>query len=403
MLGRACCGVDVHRDSFMATILSRDGCEHKRFEKDVDGIEAFKGWLRERKCKAVVMESTGVYWVPLYAALEGEFAVRLANPQRTRKVPGRKTDQSDSEWLAYLLRGGLIEASYVPDRKVRVLRELTRLRVKLVQNRTDYKNRVHKVLQRCNIRLGSKLHDVFGKAGREVLDGLMAGKGLDEIVNQSSSRLLKEKQSELEKVVRAGLDEEDIFQLKSCLRLIERLDDELREVDARIAMLASDREKDVERIGKVPGIGQTSASAILAEIGDPKRFEGGKKIASWSGLCPSVYQTAEKNLTGRIKQGSKYLRRLMVQVAHSAARVRDSRFRLFYLRVAARRGKKKAIVALARKILCVIHHLLVKGEEYMEEGFVKGFRVRVRPLERLRLDEMAGVLRSVGYLVQAPG
>jgi transposase len=402
MLRRAC-GVDVHRDGFVAAILSSGGCETKKFVKDLEGIEAFKAWLRENKCKAVVMESTGVYWVPLYAALEGMFDVKLANAQRTREKLGKKTDKVDSKRLASLLRGGLIEACYVPGRKIRVLRELTRLRTKMVQNRTDYKNRVHKVLQLCNVRLGSKLRNVFGKAGMEVLEGLMAGKGLNEIVSRSKSRVLKERRKELEEVVRSGLDEEEIFVLRRCLRMIERLDEELGELDARISMLIRDREEDVRRISRVPGVGQVSASAILAEVGDPKRFEDGKKISSWAGLCPSVYQTANKNLTGRIKQGSKNLRRIMVQVAHAATRCRDSRLRLFYLRVAARRGRKKAIVALARKILCIIHHLLVNGEDYVEEGFEKLPRLRLGGLvARIPLEEMAEALRSAGYVVQAP-
>jgi transposase len=304
--------------------------------------------------------------------------------------------------LAYLLRAGLIEASYVPERNIRVLRELTRLRTKMVQNRTDYKNRVHKVLQRCNIRLGSKLNSVFGKAGMEVLNGLMTGRSLDEIVNESNSRVLKEKRGELEKVVRAGLDQEDIFVLKRCLRMVKSLDEELEELDARIAMLIGGREKEMKNISKVPGIAQVSASSILAEIGDAKRFANGKKIASWSGLCPSVYQTADKNLTGSLKRGSKNLRRMMIQVAHSASRTKNSRLRLFFLRVAARRGKKKAYVALARKILCIIHHLLVNGEEYVEEGFVKKVRIRMRALEGVPLEEMAKILVGAGYLVQAP-
>jgi transposase len=196
-------------------------------------MEAFKAWLRAMRCRRVVMESTGVYWIPLYAALEDEFEVKLANAQRTRKIAGRKTDQSDSEWLAYLLRAGLIEASYVPERSIRVLRELTRLRTKMVQNRTDYKNRVHKVLQRCNIRLGSKLSSVFGKAGMEVLNGLMTGKSLDEIVKQSKSRVLKERRGELEKVVRVGLDEEDVFLfLQRCLRMVQSLNEELKELES---------------------------------------------------------------------------------------------------------------------------------------------------------------------------
>jgi len=401
MIQRAC-GVDVHRDGFVAAILTSRGCESRDFEKSLEEIEAFKAWLRASRCRAVVMESTGVYWIPLYAALEGEFDVKLANPERTRKTPGRKTDQSDSEWLAYLLRAGLIEASYIPERKIRVLRELTRLRTKMVQNRTDYKNRVHKVLQRCNIRLGSKLHSVFGKAGLEVLNGLMAGRSMNEIVDESNSRVLKMKRDELEKIVRAGLDQEDVFVLKRCLRMIKSLDEELKELDARISMLIADREKEVKNISKVPGVAQVSASSILAEIGDARRFADDKKIASWSGLCPSVYQTADKNLTGSLKRGSKNLRRMMIQVAHVASRASDSRLRLFFLRVAAKRGRKKAYVALARKILCIIHHLLVTGEEYVEEGFVKRFRLRMRALEGLPLDEMARILAGAGYLVQAP-
>jgi transposase len=401
MIQRAC-GVDVHRDGFVATILTSKGHETRDFEKTVGEIEAFKAWLRTKKCRAVVMESTGVYWIPLYAALEDEFTVKLANAQRTRKIAGRKTDQSDSEWLAYLLRAGLIEANYVPERKIRVLRELTRLRTKMVQNRTDYKNRVHKVLQRCNIRLGSKLNSVFGKAGMEILNGLMAGKSLDEIVNESKSRVLKEKRNELEKVVRAGLDEEDVFVLKRCLRMVESLDEELKELDARIAMLIVDRKDEVKQISKVPGVAQVSASSILAEIGDAKRFANGKKISSWAGLCPSVYQSADKNLTGKLKQGSKHLRRMMLQVAHAASRTSNSRLRLFFLRVLGRRGKKKAYVALARKILCIIHHLLVTGEEYVEEGFTKKVKVKLKSLEGLPLEEMAKILTGAGYLVQAP-
>ena len=401
MLQRAC-GVDVHRDNFTATILTSKGSETRSFEKTVDGMEAFKAWLKANRCRAVAMESTGVYWIPVYAALEDEFDVKLGNAQRIKKVPGRKTDQSDSEWLAYLLRAGLIEANYVPERKVRVLRELTRLRTKMVQNRTDYKNRVHKVLQRCNIRLGSKLHSVFGKAGMEVLKGLMTGKSLDQIVDESSSRVLKIKRDELENVVRAGLDQEDVFVLKRCLRMIERLDEELKELDARIAMLIADREKDVKNISKVPGVAQVSASAILAEIGDAKRFANGKKIASWAGLCPSVYQTADKNLTGSLKQGSKNLKRMMIQVARAASHVGNSRLRLFFLRVTARRGKKKAYVALARKILCIIHHLLVMGEEYVEEGIVKRVKLKLKPLEEVPVEEMAHILTGAGYSVQAP-
>jgi transposase len=184
--------------------------------------------------------------------------------------------------------------------------------------------------------------------------------------------------------------------------MIRSLDAELKELDARIAMLIADREKDVKNISKVPGVAQVSASSILAEIGDAKRFANGKKIASWAGHCPSVYQSGGKNLTGNLKQGSKNLRRIMIQVAHSASRASNSKLSFFFLRVAVRRGKKKAYVALARKILCIIHHLLVTGEEYVETGFVKRVRVRMSALKPLPLDEMAKILLGAGYLVQPP-
>jgi transposase len=236
----------------------------------------------------------------------------------------------------------------------------------------------------------------------EVLNGLMAGRSLDEIIHESHSRVLKEKQGELEKVVRSGLDQEDVFQLQRCLQMIRSLDEELRELDARISMLIAVREKDVKNISKVPGVAQVSAPSILAEIGDAKRFAGGKKIASWAGLCPSVYQSAGKNLTGSLKQGSKNLRRIMIQVAHAASRATNSRLRLFFLQVAARRGRKKAYVALARKILCIIHHLLVTGEEYVEEGFTKRVKVGIKKLQGLPLNQMARILADAGYLIQAP-
>jgi transposase len=185
--------------------------------------------------------------------------------------------------------------------------------------------------------------------------------------------------------------------------MMESLDEEIKRVDERIAMHMKAREVEARRISRVPGVAQVSASAILAEMGDPRRFTDGKKIASWAGLCPSVYQSGGRNMTGRIKQGSRGLRRLMVQVAHAAARTRDSRLRLFYLRLAARRGKKKAIVALARKILCIIHHILVMGEEYVEDGFVKYPSLRFREVEHMPLEVMAETLRCAGYSVHAPG
>jgi len=397
------CGVDVHRDLLVATILSESSKETRRFVNDANDINNLKEWLKTHECRRAVMESTSIYWVPLYLALEDAgFDVMLANAHQVKGIPGRKTDQSSSEWLAHLLRGGQVKPSYVPEKRVRELRELTRLRVKLVENRTAFKNRCQKVLNRVNIRLGSRLSDVFGKAGREILEGLMDGKTVDAILERTENRWLRKRADEIKTVARGALSESDIFILKECTEMVEHLSEKILRVEARIELLVDGQS--VEIVSSVPGVGKRSAAAIVAEIGDAKRFSDGKKIASWTGLAPSVYQSAGTFVTGSItKMGSKWLRYVMVEVAHVAVRVRDSRLRAFYLRVKARKGEKTAIVAVARKMLTIIWHLLVKGEKYVEEGFGKTVRSRRAVFGgHVSLEEMAAVLRGAGYVVSGP-
>lgn len=397
------CGVDVHRDSLVATIMGDSLKEAGRFINDADGINGVKEWLKQYGCNRVVMESSGIYWVSLYLALEDAgFDVLLANAWRVKGIPGRKTDQSNSEWLAHLLGSGLVKPSYVPEKRVRELRELTRLRVKLVGTRTAFKNRCHKVLNRVNIRLGSRLSDLFGKAGKEILEGLMEGKTVDAILEHTENRWLRNRADEISAVVKGVLSQSDIFVLKQCVDMVNEVGEKILRVDAQIETLVNER--DVDIVSSVPGVGRRSAAAITAEIGDAKRFLDGKKIASAAGLAPSVYQSAGKSLTGGItKQGSKWLRRSMVEVAHAAVKKRDSKLREFYLRVKARKGEKTAIVAVARKMLTIIHHLLVNGERYVEEGFEKRLRVnRTVRVGDVALQDMVAVLRGAGYVVRGP-
>jgi transposase len=402
-LSEVFCGIDVHKDLLVATVLSSQLKETKRFVNDQNDINNLKSWLKTHECKRAAMESTGIYWILLYLALEESgFDVMLANAHQVKAIPGRKTDQSSSEWLAHLLRGGLIKPSYVPEKRVRELRELTRLRVKLVENRTAFKNRVQKVLNRVNIRLGSRLSDVFGKAGREILEGLMAGKSVEAILEQTQNRWMKNRCDEIKAVAKGALSENDIFVLKQLTEMVNHLSGQIREVEARIEVLVNQR--DVEIVSSVPGVGKRSAAAIVAEIGNVKRFADCKKIASWCGLAPSVYQSAGTFITGSItKMGSKWLRRVMVEVAHSAVMVRDSKLRLFYLRVKDRKGAKTAIVAVARKMLSIIWHLLVNGEVYVEVGFEKSLKIEKKAYGgRIPLAEMASVLRAAGYVVSGP-
>lgn len=400
------CGVDVHRDLLVATILNSQTQEKqsRRFQNDTDDIDKLKEWLKTNQCKNTVMESTSIYWVPLYLSLEETgFEVTLANAHQVKGIPGRKTDQSDSEWLAHLLRGGQIKPSYVPAKHLRELRELTRLRVKYVQNRTQFKNRCQKVLNRVNIRLRSKLSDVFGKAGMEILNGLMAGKTVEAILEHTENKQLKIRCEEIKAVAKGALSENDIFVLKHLTQTIEHLNGQIRQLEARIEMLANPR--DVDIVSSVPGVGKRSAAAILAEVGDAKRFSNGKQIASWTGLAPSLHQSAGLTVLGWItKQGSRWLRWNLVECAHAAVRVRDSKFRAFFMRVRAKKGNKTAYVAVARKMLTVIWHLLVNGETYVEDGFSKTVR-KVRPTYagHVPLETMAEVLRNAGYTVVANG
>ncbi|MBS7270345.1 MAG: IS110 family transposase, partial [Candidatus Freyarchaeota archaeon] len=317
MLDKAC-GVDVHKDILVANITDGITVEEARFENSLEGIENIKAWLREHGCKHVVMESTGVYWVPLYLALEESgFQVVLANAYKVKGTPGRITDTTSAEWLAQLLISGFIKPSYVPEGRIRDLRELTRMRVKLVQTRTAFKNRCHRVLRKVNIRLGSKLSDIFGKAGMEILEGLMSGKTIEEIINQSQNKWLKQKGEELAGVVGGALSQADMFVLGQCVNMVKYLNQMIEELEDMIRGLVN--EDDLKLIATIPGVDEKAAAAILAEIGDPKRFKNGKSLASWAGLAPSVHESAGKNLTGGItKKGSKWLRRVMVQVAHAA-------------------------------------------------------------------------------------
>ena len=397
------CGIDVHRDLLVATILDDETKETRHFTNDPDDIDKLREWLKTNDCKRAVMESTSIYWVATYLALEeAQFDVTLANAHQVKGIPGRKTDQSDSEWLAHLLRGGQIKPSYVPEKRLRELRELTRLRVKYVQNRTQFKNRCQKVLNRVNIRLRSKLSDVFGKAGMEILNGLMAGKSVDVILEHTENKQLKSKSDEIKAVAKGALSEIDVFELKELTLTIKNIDEQIKRVEAKIQALVN--RKDVEVVSSVPGVGERSAAAILAEIGDAKRFSNGKQIASWTGLAPSLYQSAGITILGSItKQGSRWLRWNMVEVAHCAVRVRDSRFRALFLRVRAKKGNKTAYVAVARKMLTVIWHLLVNGERYVEGGFEKTVRCRRGTYGgHVPLEEMADVLRSAGYIVSRP-
>jgi len=398
------CGIDIHRDTLVATIL--DQTNHKQtqtFQNSQTDIEQLKNWLKTNNCTNVVMESTGSYWITLYITLEdAKFKPILANAHQVKAIPGRKTDQKDSEWLAYLLRSDLIRPSYVPAKPIRELRELARTRVKYVESRTQYKNRCQKILSKNNMRLSSVLSDIFGKAGKEILDGLMSGKTVEDILKTTKNKHLKKREVEIIDAARGSLSEVDMFLLKEMEQTIDTLTVQIHNIERRMAELVD--EAALEIICSVPGVGRLSGATILAELGDVSRFGNGRQVAAWCGLAPFVSQSAGTTKIGGItKRGSRWLRRVLVEVAHVAVRM-DCRFKRMFLRIAAKRCVKVAYVAVARKLLAVIWHLLVMGELYVEEGFSKkAVFVWSKSVEGdsngcgggLSLDVMAGILGRI--------
>jgi transposase len=399
------CGADIHKKFIMATILSRDGTKSSgRFGMTLDEIVRFKDWVISNNCEAVAIESTGVYWIPIYTVLEGNVEVILANAYKVKHTPGKKTDKRDSKWLAELCLNGMIEPSRIFPKDDRDIRALTRAREKLVNNSTQMKNRIHKELESACIKISSVLTDIFGLSGMKIINGLIEGKNIDEILKMITSKRILKKEQELRQAVTSSLDQARILLIRTYLELIEKIENEIEILNKEIMSRMQKLKEDLEIAMSMTGMGFTSASTILAEIGNIKDFETAEQLASWCGLTPKVSQSADKLVTGSItKQGSKHVRRMLVQVAHAISKSKNSKLKSFFLHILAKKGKKKAIVALARKVLCILHHLLVNREKYQDSEMLKTKKVKLNwassPVQMTEQD-MINVLVDAGYEVQ---
>ena len=370
----------------------------------LDDILKFKEWVIENNCEQVAVESTGVYWVPIYTVLEDKIEVIVANAYKIKHTPGRKTDLHDSEWIAELCLNGMIEPSRIFPKEDRELRTLTRARENLVNNSTQMKNRIHQALESSCIKISSVLSDVFGKSGRYILDGLLEGKTIDEILVGIKSKKIRKKDQELREAIKNNLDPAQILFVRNCLELMEEIQKKIKNLDTEIMSRIERLKDDIEIAMSIPGIAFTSASSILAEIGNYRDFENGSKLAAWCGLVPMVYESADKVIIGSItKQGSKHVRRMLIQVAHAISRTRNSRLKSFFLRIKAKKGTKKAAVALARKVLCILHHLLVNREMYEENGNLKSKPAKFeRTSSPIQITEqyMIDTLVKAGYIIK---
>lgn len=369
-----CCGIDVHKKTVVACVVvpGADGQpvkETRTYDTMMDDLEAFSHWLGECRVTHVAMESTGVYWKPVYNLLDGRFEVLVVNAEHVKALSGRKTDVADAEWIADLLRYGLLKGSFIPSALLRELRDLTRYRTKLTDERKSEVNRLHKVLEDANIKLSSVATDVMGVSGRAILNELVAGHTDPVMLAELAKGRLREKQDLLEKALRGTLKDHHRFMLAQHLSHIDFLDEAIERLDTQVGEQMRPFEATIHRWDSLPGINRRIAEIVIAEIGpDLQAFEDAEHLASWAGMCPGNNKSAGKRFSGKTRKGSKWLRRALIEAAHGAAHTKGKYFQAQYRRLAARRGKQRAAVAVGHSLLVTGYHLITRQETYQDLG-----------------------------------
>lgn len=365
-----CCGLDVHKKSIVACIITPEGKETRTFGTMTDDILALIDWLKSKGCTHVAMESTGVYWKPIYNLLElEEIEPMVVNAQHIKTVPGRKTDCKDAEWIADLLQHGLLKGSYIPSREQRELRELVRYRRSLINERSRETNRLIKVLEGGNIKLSSVVSDVRGVSGRSMIEALINGIEDPKVLSELAKGRLKNKREELERALRGVIGPHQRMLLSVLLEHIDFLDQQISRLDQEIAEQMLPFEEELTLLETIPGVGRRTAEQILAEIGtDINRFPTAAHLASWAGMCPGNNKSADKRKSGRTTKGNKSLRSTLVSASHAAARAKETYLSAQYHRIAARRGSKRAAVAVGHSILVIVYHILKRRQSYKELG-----------------------------------
>lgn len=392
-----CCGLDVHKKSITACVLWAEAKgtvrkEKRRFGTFTPELLSLADWLRTCGVTHVAMESTGVYWKPVWNILEGHFEIVLVNAQHIKAVPGRKTDQKDSEWIADLLQHGLLRGSFVPPRETRELRDLTRYRVSLTEECNRIANRIQKVLEDANIKLASVATDALGASGRAMIQAIIDGEQNPGVLADMAKGLLRNKIGELHSALAGRITAHHRFMLAQLMDDLRHAEAKMERVEEAIKRHTFPFGDDVARLCTIPGIDRVTAWGLLAELGqNMNQFPSAGHAASWAGLCPGNFESAGKRLSGKTRKGSAFLRRCLANAAWAVSTKKSSYLSALFRRIAARRGNKRAILAVAHAMLVIAYYLLKRKEEYKELGVnyfdqlnAEGLRRSlVRRLERL--------------------
>lgn len=367
-----CAGLDVHKDSVVARIRCVSEPPHdevRSFGTITSALLELNEWLSSHAVTHVAMEATGVYWKPVWHLLEGDFELILANAQHIRNVPGRKTDVSDAGWIADLLAHGLIRSSFVPPVAIQELRDLTRTRKQLVREISQHSLRIQKVLEDANLKLGSVLSEVLGKSGRAILQAIIQGESNPHKLAELAQGNARKKRTELIEALHGRIRAHHRGLLKLHLQLVSALEKAIEELDASVGKALALIHQSARLLTTMPGVSEVTAHVIVAEIGvDMTRFATEAHLRSWAGMCPRNDQSAGKRRSTRLRKGAPWLKTTLVSAAWAAVRTKDSYLQAQFHRLRARRGAKKAIVAVAASMLSAAYHMLKNGLEYKDLG-----------------------------------
>jgi transposase len=402
-----CCGLDIHKKTVVACLITTEEGQPlvkviRTFRTMTVDLLALADWLHTAACTHVAMESTGVYWRPIYNLLEGLCELLVVNAQHIKAVPGRKTDVKDAEWIAELLRHGLLRGSFIPSKPQRQLRELTRHRTTLVQDRARVINRLQAVLEDANIKLAAVVTDIRGVSARAMLEALIAGQRDVEALADLARGRLRAKRDQLAEALEGYFTAHHSFLLTEYLSQIDYFDDAIERVSVVIEQRLMAEQEAIALLDTIPGVSQRTAEILLAEIGtDMSRFPSAKHLASWAGMCPGHHESAGKRLSGKTRKGSRWLRQVLVEAAHVAAKTKQTYLAAQYQRLAARRGKKRALMALGHTILIIVDDVLARKQPYQDLGTayfdkLEQHRVQQRLVHRLeRLGYQVSLQPSV--------